>query len=85
MSRDCHVDKEPVSDLIPGIATLAKFGTIWDFQDKTIQIDHAKISMRPLSSLGVKSKMCVEAFQTDNMYVTSGTYTGTSSFAHDHL
>ena len=34
------IDKEPMFDLILGIGPLANFGTILDFQDKTIQIEH---------------------------------------------
>ena len=30
------VDKEPMFNLILGIKTLAKFGTMLDFQDKTV-------------------------------------------------
>ena len=72
-------------DLILSIDTLAKFGRILDFQDKMIQIDHAKIAVRPLSSLGVKFNMCIKALQTDNMCVPPGTCTSTTRFARDHL
>ena len=47
------VDKEPIIDLILGRETFAEFGTMLDFQDKKLQIDHAKIAMRPLICLGV--------------------------------
>ena len=69
-------DEKPMFDLILGIETLANFGTILDFQNNTIQIDHAVVVMRPYKSLAQKSNMRVKAFQTDNMYVTpcAGTF-----------
>jgi hypothetical protein len=79
------VDKEPMFNLILGIDKVARFGTILDFEDKTIYIDHATISTRPLSNFGLKSNMCIEAFKTDKMYVPSGTNIGTTSFTRDHL
>ena len=80
------VDDDTMFDLILGIETLANFGTILDFQDKTIHIDHANIAIRPLHSLGVKSNMHIKAFQTDDVYVPPGTCTGAAtSFTRDHL
>ena len=70
-------DEEPMFDLILGIETLAKFGTILDFQNSTIQIDHAVVAIRPYKIFARKSNMHVKAFQTDNMYVppSTGTFT----------
>ena len=63
-------------DLILGIETLAKFGTILDFQERTIQIDHAIVAMRPYTSIARKSNMRVKAFQTDDTYrpLSTGTF-----------
>ena len=64
-------------NLILGIETLAKFGTILDFQNSTIQIDHAVVAMRPYTNLANESNMWVKTFNTDDMYVppSTGTFT----------
>ena len=68
--------------LILGIEALAKFGTILDFQENTIQINHTTIAMRPYKSLAQKSNLSGKAFQiTPNMYVPNSP----STFARDHL
>ena len=61
--------------MILGIETLAKFGTILDFQNITIQIDHVVIAMRPYKSVARKSNMRVKASQTDDTYVLPSTGT----------
>ena len=73
--------EEPMFNMILGIETLAKFGTILDLQNGTIQIDHAVVAMKPYKSFARKSNMRVEAFQTDNMYVPPSMGT----FARNHL
>ena len=64
-------------DLILGIKTLVNVGTILDFQNSTMQIDHAVVVMRPYNSFGQKYNMRVKAFQIYNMYVppSTGTFT----------
>ena len=44
-------DGEPMFDLILSIETLAKLGTVLDFKELKIQIDHTGIAMRPYMSL----------------------------------
>ena len=72
-------NKKHMFDLILGIETLAKFGTVLDFQEHTVQIDHAVVPMRPYTSLAQKYNMRVKAFQTEHTYVPSTTGT----FARD--
>ena len=74
-------NEEPMFNLMLGIKSLAKFGTGMDFQDKSIQIDHAKIAIRPYSTIGRKSNQSNDVFQADDMYVSPGT----STFVRDHL
>ena len=46
------LDGEPMFDLVLCIETLAKFGTVLDFPEHEIQIDHMiDIAMRPYKSL----------------------------------
>ena len=73
-------DEEPMFDLIVGIKTIAKLSTVLNFQERTVQIDHVVVAVRPYTSLAQKSNICVEAFQTGNMYVPSSTGT----FARNH-
>jgi hypothetical protein len=75
-------DGEPMFDLILGIETLAKFGTILDFQECTIQIDHAVVPMIPYKHLHKKKfTMLHGAFRTHVMEVPQTPNT----FARDHL
>ena len=46
--------EDPMFNLILGIDTLAKFGTVLNFKDKTVEINQAKISMRPLKDMRYK-------------------------------
>ena len=74
-------DREPMIDLILGIGSLAKSWTVLDFQDKTIQIDNAKIAIGPFSSLSRKYNLSKKAFQTHDTYVPNGP----STFTRNHL
>ena len=55
-------------NLIVGITTLAKFGTVLDFQEHTTHIDHTVVATRPYTNIAQKSNMCVKAFQTNTIY-----------------
>ena len=61
-------------NLILDIKTLAKFGTVLNFQECTIKIDHTVIAMRPHTSLAQESNMCVKAFQMEDKYVCTPQY-----------
>jgi hypothetical protein len=53
-------------DLIFGVEALAKFGTIFDFQGNTIQLDNDQIAMRSVSSLSKKYKLSI-SFARDHL------------------
>ena len=63
------------------IETLAKFGTVLNFQEHTIHIDHVVVAMRPYESLASKQNMRVKTFQTEDIHVPPST----GIFARDHV
>ena len=68
--------------LILGIETLAKFGTFLDFQEKSIQIDHTKIAMRPYKSL---AKNLIWVIRHPKWTIHTYVPDGKGTFSIDHL